>query len=134
MWTHYYRRDKLNNRILAATSCVLVNADSQPVSRGFCSVYFYANGEKAFGRLESLSRAFKAAMDSPEKEPVGWLNTRKLEGIDTPKSPSKSVFIAAGRGWTIWENHLTHIEQDRIQTKADRMKARKVAEPKTMFA
>ena len=124
MWTHYYRRDRLGNRVLSATSCVLVNANAEPVSRGFCSVYFYANGEKAYGRMESLSRAFKAAVDSPEKEGVYWLKTSRLEGVGYSESPSKSVFPAASRGWTSCENFLTLVEQDRIAARVKRVKER----------
>jgi hypothetical protein len=120
MWTHYYRRDKMDNKILAATSCILMNANFEPVSRGFCAVYFKANGDKAYGRMESLSRAFKAVVDGKYKTPVEWLNTRRIEGIGADMSPTKSVFPAAGFEWTLCDTHLTGVESDRIQARVGR--------------
>lgn len=116
MWTHYYRRDKKNNRVLAATSCILLDKKLQPVSRGLCSVYFYANGEKVYGRYESLKRAFKAALS--KKTSWTFLYSGRIEGLRAGDQSCIAIQFSSNVDWI---GCVTDVEYDRIGSKRERL-------------
>lgn len=137
MWTHYYRRDPKGNRVLAATSCILLTKDLRPVSRGLCSVYIKANGQKAYGRLESLKRAFRTVMTGVEGVVVEGrtmmrISIRGIEGLTFPSSHTAKNF---GSG-VDWLYYTTEVEEDRINSRIEREKqnSNKTEEPKKMLA
>lgn len=118
MWTHYYRTNKKGERILAATTCVLLDKDCNPVSRGISVVSKRDNGEKAYGRCLSIKRAYSAAMTDKvpvfDEEPDQFISTKGIEGFDVFLS-SKALTCKTD------DNELTDLEVDRIEKKRGKL-------------
>ena len=120
MFTHYYRTTPLGQKVLAATSCVLLE-DLTPVSRGMSVVSTKDIGDKAFGRYLSLQRAFGAAMSN---------NVELLMGVNGPPIIGLRVeyFKALPLSGDVLEGgYLSSIEIDRLKMKQERRGLRKSA-------
>jgi hypothetical protein len=64
MWTHYHRRNKYGERVLGATTCILLNEAGVVESRGAAVVGKGDVPSKVEGRRRSLRRAFRTAVAS----------------------------------------------------------------------
>lgn len=120
MWTHYYR-DNGYDKELAATSCILLDPGGYiPLTKGLAVVSYEDNGEKAFGRLLSIKRAFAAFVTRTENRDV--LMTDDIFGFKLPLS-YKSKWLTDSKVSSIdWNPDLTDIEVDRIQAKRERLR------------
>jgi hypothetical protein len=114
MWSHYYRTNKRGQKVLAATSCVLLNENLKPVSRGIAVVSLKDNGAKAYGRLLSLKRAFRVVA-SDKVDTTELLSTRKIEGFLSSTQKKQARLDPAD-----WESYVTDLEYDRIVSKIKR--------------
>lgn len=116
MWTHYYRTRKCGEnecKTLAATTCILLNSDLKPVSRGIAVVSVRDNGAKAYGRSLSLKRAFKVVAST--KVAAGELvSTLNVDGL------SGSCRLHERLDPQNWETFVTELEYDRIIHKIKR--------------
>lgn len=124
MWTHYYRKridGKKEYKTLAATTCILLDSDLKPVSRGISVVSVKDNGAKAFGRLLSLKRAFKVVA-SDKVTPAELLSTSKIEGLPSPCRMYERLDPQN------WETFVTELEYDRIVSKTRRYSKAKLEE------
>ena len=100
MWTHYHRRNKKGERVLGATTCMLLDLLGAVVSRGAAVVGKGDVPSKVEGRRRSLRRAFRSAVatDAAYQEMLAdeikfdeticaWVDrlqvpTKKVEGLD----------------------------------------------------
>lgn len=114
MWSHYYRTNKKGQKVLAATSCVLLNEDLNPVSRGISVVSVRDNGAKAFGRLLSLKRAFRV-LASDKVDMAEVISISKIEGLLNPSQKKQERLDPAD-----WESYVTDLEYDRIVSRVRR--------------
>jgi hypothetical protein len=114
MWSHYYRTNKKGFRVLGATSCILLNADLKPVSRGVSVVSVRDNGAKAYGRLLSLKRAFRV-IASEKVDTTVVISTRNVEGILGSYQKKQERLDPAD-----WESYVTELEYDRVVSKVKR--------------
>lgn len=142
MWTHFYRETELKRadpttgevvtetvKSLAATACILLDAELNPVSRGLSLVSLKDNGDKAYGRLLSLKRAYNAAASEGD---IAEETLRPPDGypVESLSSYGKALVKASRRAQEL----MTDVEDDRIKEKKKRIAAREAAAKKAAAA
>jgi hypothetical protein len=131
MWTHYHRRNKKGEKVLGATTCLLLDESGVVASRGAAVVGKGDVPSKVEGRRRSIRRAFRTAVASEvvyqrmQADEIVWdkelakdvdrrmIPTKKIEGLDRyvtkfVKKPDMSELSAAEMSRILaWTKRMT---------------------------
>lgn len=136
MWTHFYRYFETCSgeglKELGATACILLDADQNVISRGMTVVSLNDIGDKTYGRLRSLKRAFDAAVSKADVEEVGFQFPEDLDPTFSLREVQECCLVKATRANA--KACLSNVETDRIKAKKERIAARKAEEEKAIVA
>ena len=132
MWTHYWEEGK-NGPEIAATTCILLDEDFEPVSKG-TTLRGTDNPAKVAGRYWSLRRAYDMAIGvafRPEEfMPVPRTTRSLLSGSTVFKD--KYVAKAVPKSLVTWR--LTEVEESRIEAKKERLRPQANTQTQTQIA
>lgn len=110
MWTHYYRVHK-GEKVLGATTCILLDNSGRVMSRGAAVVSLKDVPSKVVGRALSLKRAFAAAASETNYD-CSTVPTKGVVGL--PRHISKSMK-------TPLDFSLTEIELSRVEARRKKL-------------